>query len=265
MPEQQSGRADRDGSGRWPACSPVSRAWRPVYLTAALAGPARQPGHRRRRAGHPADARQRSPRTRSSWSATRTSRCWSPACWSSCCCCSRRSGCWRGGRRARGSRGFVVARGGRADRRAVAVRRARPPGSCRSWSGVLTWLGCPRPCSPRTLRPQPFATTTDPQRRFLLAASGVGSGQPRGRRCSAGRSGGHRRAVDAARAGARADRGHRRRRSRPAPRSGCSGIAAVADAGSRLLPDRHRRSARRRSRRRTGRCASTGWSTTRSR
>jgi DMSO/TMAO reductase YedYZ molybdopterin-dependent catalytic subunit len=62
--------------------------------------------------------------------------------------------------------------------------------------GVLTWLGCLALLT-APLRPQPFADT-DPQRRFLLAATGVGVGSL----VLGGigwRAGGHRRAVDSAR------------------------------------------------------------------
>ena len=62
--------------------------------------------------------------------------------------------------------------------------------------GVLTWLGLLAMLTP-LLRPQPFRET-DPQRRFLLLASGVGLGS-----AVVGllgwKVGGHRRAVDAAR------------------------------------------------------------------
>ena len=127
--------------------------------------------------------------------------------------------------------------------------------------GLFTWLGCLAVLTAQ-LREQPFRDT-DPQRRFLLTATGVGLGSlvvgALGRKAGA-----HRRAVDAARRSLRLTGVT----SPPVPKGaevGLSGIEAWQTPVEPLLPDRHVvRPAVARSRR-TGRSASTGWSTTRSR
>ncbi len=129
--------------------------------------------------------------------------------------------------------------------------------------GVLTWMGAlgraHRPAPPQPFRDE---SAMDPGRRFLLAASGVGAGSVvvglpgvEGRRAPAG--GGRRaRGADAARRHEPGSAGRRR--------GGARGHRDVADAEPTASTGSTPRSARPRSRRTTGTCGSTAWSTARS-
>ena len=208
------------------------------------------------------------PRPRSSASARPTSRCWSPGSWCSCwpaspgpaACPTYLVGAGAGLRRSRRRRG----------RRRLAGPARRGSDVLPVVVGFVTWVVVlsllTDPLGPPAASERAPAggarRATRPSRRGVPGPR-RGDGRRLGRRSpgSAGSSARGRRKVEETRRLLRLDGRHPAGGARRGAASGVDGRVAVDDAGRRLLPDRHRHRGARHRAERSGRCASTAWST----